>query len=206
MNNIWLAIIASSILSILLSFIQITSDSRIFIIKCYFTLTFLFYVLISIVGNILTTLLSASIVDSYISSRTDETMLLQGPAWIWYAAFGVFGFEALIQKINVTFFDKDVLSINDWLTKAKKSATSAILEKYADLKTERTQMLAYQLAEVLDDQSIHTLASKQLGNERYTRIVQAAQNNANINLPSYLAHMLADEVPKVIKAEIKARK
>jgi hypothetical protein len=48
--------------------------------------------------------------------------------WFFFAFLGVFGFEAVLQNMNITFFNKGVLSINDWISKARDNAVAAAIE------------------------------------------------------------------------------
>ena len=202
------AILLSAVLSLLLTFIQITVDAKTNNIRGILTLSFIFYSLIMIFGNTITTLASASIIDNFFSESSgneEKEITLSGPAWIWYSTLGVFGFEAIIQKINITFFDQGVLSINDWLTKAKKSATAATLVKIVDLEIQDAQKLALQLTQKKDSASIHTFASIKLGTNEYQNLVSTVGNTSSIDFDKYLAHLLAEQFPKEVKAEIKAK-
>jgi len=142
------------------------------------------------------------IVDAF---QEDRAQVLAGPRWIWYSFVGVFGFELIVQKINITFFDQGVLSINDWITKAKKNATGETVKRLANLLTEHAQKLANKLCEKLDDQSIKTLAMKQLGADGYQQLIDSIENIEEIDHVQFLAHILAEDAPKLIKAEIKAK-
>jgi len=213
MNNTILALIVSIILSGILGIIQIAYDSKIYNIKGYLTLAFFIYLLIMTIGNIFVTLITASIFENIDISDIGNsslgkinTMLLQGPRWLWYSGIGVFGFQALIQKVNITIFDAGILAINEWIEKAKNSATASILERYADINIENIRRLANQLVDKFNIEEIHTLSSIHLGNDIYMEITDQAKKNSNLNLELYLANILADEVPKVIKAELKTKK
>jgi len=202
MSSTYSALLASSILSILLSTIQVSSDAKAYDSRSLFTLPFFFFVVMSIIGNCMTTLVAIGIVDAF---QEDRAQVLAGPRWIWYSFVGVFGFELIVQKINITFFDQGVLSINDWITKAKKNATGATVERLANLLTEDGQKLANKLCEKLDDQSIKTLAMKQLGADGYQQLIDSIENIEEIDHVQFLAHILAEDAPKLIKAEIKAK-
>ncbi|MBC6426955.1 MAG: hypothetical protein GDA51_10935 [Ekhidna sp.] len=208
MNDVIVAIIASSILTILLALIQISADSKSPDIRGTLTLSFAFYILVMMIGNIITTLLSVSIVDNYMTKKDDTNeinqLFLIGPIWIWYSFFGVFGFEAIIQKINITFFNQGVLSINDWLTKAKRAATAAALEKVVELSFEHTQKLAKQLAETKDTSDIHTFALVKLGDDKYNEVMSLINGNPNIDVDQYLSYLLSEQFPKEVRAEVKA--
>ncbi|MDE0471556.1 MAG: hypothetical protein OXH57_06415 [Ekhidna sp.] len=209
MNDVTSAIIASSILTIILAFIQISADSRSTDVRGVLTLSFAFYILVMIIGNVITTLLSASIIDNYVIKKDDNNEIKQlffiGPIWIWYSFFGVFGFEVIIQKINITFFNQGVLCINDWLTKAKKAATAATLEKIVKLDFENTPKLAKQLVETKDTNAIHTFALTKLGSDRYTAVVASIDGNPKIDVDQYLSYLLSEQFPDEVNAEIKAK-
>lgn len=208
MNDVSIAIIISSVLTILLALIQISTDSKSTDLRGILSLSLVFYILVMMIGNVITTLTSASIVNSYMTKKTDADgtqIFLIGPIWIWYSFFGVFGFEAIIQKINITFFDQGVLSINDWLTKAKKAATAATLENIVKLDFEDTQKLAKQLIETKDTTAIHTFASVKLGTDKYAEIVSSIDDNSNIDKDQYLAYLLSEQFPKEVSAGIKAK-
>lgn len=208
MSDVSIAIIISSVLTILLALIQISTDSKSTDLRGILSLSLVFYILVMMIGNVITTLTSASIVNSYMTKKTDADgtqIFLIGPIWIWYSFFGVFGFEAIIQKINITFFDQGVLSINDWLTKAKKAATAATLENIVKLDFEDTQKLAKQLIETKDTTAIHTFASVKLGTDKYAEIVSSIDDNSNIDKDQYLAYLLSEQFPKEVSAGIKAK-
>lgn len=209
MNDASLAVILSTILSFLLAIIQISGDAKTRDLRGVFTLSLMFYILIMIIGNVITTLAAASIIDNYLKNideaNSTNQLFLVGPIWLWYCFFGVFGFEAIIQKINITFFDQGVLSINDWLTKAKKSATAATLDKIVNLDFQDTQKLAHLLIKNKDTKTIHTFASIKFGPEQYQNIIASINNNTNIDQDQYLSYLLSEQFPKEVRAEIKAK-
>ncbi|UII24535.1 hypothetical protein LVD15_14510 [Fulvivirga maritima] len=207
MNDVACALVVSSLLSVLLATIQISIDAKTNDLRSIITSSFIFYILIMVIGNIITTLLSANLIDNNLPApgSSQTSFLLIGPRWIWYSIFGVFGFEAIIQKVNVTFFDQGVLTIHDWLTKAKKSATAASLEKIVMLNFQDSQSLASKLKDQLDQESIHTFASMQLGFDQYEKIIDSIKGNDKINHEEYLAYVLAEQSPRVVKAKIRAR-
>lgn len=212
MNDLYIALILSGILSVLLSFIQITADTKKHIYKAYFTITFFIYVIIMMIGNIITTLAGASIIDNYVAQQDGMVqqegsgLVLMGPIWIWYSIFGVFGFEAIVKQINITLFDKGVLSINEWVTKAKKSASAATLEKFSEIEIQNTRKLANELIAQIEITDLNTLATSLLGYEQFERITNAIKSYKHIDQDHYIANILADSNPREVKAEIKAIK
>lgn len=120
--------------SLLVALIEISSKSKASWRQLIGT-RFVFYVLILILGNIIATALAFTIPGPE-----------QLPKWLWSAFIGVFGFQAIIQNINVTFADKGFLTINDWINKARDSATADAVEAEEDAKQLKIQQLADRLA------------------------------------------------------------
>lgn len=65
--------------------------------------------------------------------------------WFWFAFVGVFGFEVLLQNINLTFADKGVLTISDWINEARDPAVAAAVRAQATWESNRGQALAARL-------------------------------------------------------------
>lgn len=190
MNDISLALLISVGLTIILSFIQIMFDAKISAFVNCVTGPFILYLVVMITGNVITTLMASSLIGDK----------LPGSPFIWYSFIGVFGFEALIQKINVTIFDKGVLSINDWITMAKASAVSASLRKSAERDIYEKQQLADKLIQKCSGQlqRIHEYAQNNLGMDTYNKII--SEYGTGPNIEARLAFILANEKPIQVKA------
>lgn len=78
------------------------------------------YLLIIALGNTITTLLASAT----LAEQLPQT-LRNG---FGFAAIGVFGFEFILKNLNVTFSDKGVLTISDWITKARDSAVADVIK------------------------------------------------------------------------------
>lgn len=113
-----------------------------------FRFPMLAYMLILALGNVFTTFLAASTLHDNSPSTA--------PPWFWYVFIGVFGFEAILKRVNLTFSGIGVLSINDWITKARDSAVADAIE--AGVQRDETDAL--RLAERLPADLAHTLLSK----------------------------------------------
>lgn len=105
--------------------------------------------------------------------------------WFWYAFVGIFGFEALLKNMNVTFVGQGVLSINDWISKARDLAVAAAIEEQAQYAVE----LGIQLdACTLTDAQLDTLILNALGAPRLAAVIAAATAAAvNVRLAKCLA-------------------
>lgn len=97
------------------------------------------------------------------------------PRWFIHAFIGVFGFEIVLKRVNVTFSDSGVLTINDWITSARDTAVAHAVE--ADVKEgeKRAQNLAQRLAR-LDDAALNAHVINLLGQQQLTYLDAAAQN------------------------------
>jgi hypothetical protein len=119
--------------------------------------------LVVVIGNTGTTLLvaasfpddmpvpasGAAATDSRPTPHAGDATLISRVArkapWFWYAFLGVFGFEVLLRNINVSFLNKGLLSISDWIAKARDSAVAAAVKAEADSTTRNAQALAERL-------------------------------------------------------------
>lgn len=172
MGDIQVAIILAAILSVLIGFIELQSQSKANLKKCW-TSSAAIYIVILLIGNAATTLTAAATTKSFFISDTvsnpasapslanaKETagdannVVSEKPAyaWFWFAFLGVFGFEALLQKINITFDGKGFLTINDWIAKARNNAVAAAIKAQADAEHERAQLLAKRLRAIPEDE------------------------------------------------------
>jgi hypothetical protein len=116
--------------------------------------------------------------------------VLRALPWFWSAFLGVFAFEAILQRINITFFDKGVLTISDWISKARDGAVAAAVKSHATALVRREQLLADRIAanSNLTDQNLNAHVHNLLGSGRVQELDQAAAaSNANPRLIKALA-------------------
>ena len=86
---------------------------------------FLFYAVILALGNIVAALLAFPLLDGQLAQSLSDFSPLM-------AAFaGVFAFEGVLSNTNITVFGKGVLTIDDWIEKARSSAVEFAVEKHA---------------------------------------------------------------------------
>jgi len=88
----------------------------------------------------------------------------------------VFGFEALLQRINVTFANQGVLTINDWISKARDGAVASAVESQVEAQTMREQQLAERLVQshAISDADLNTYVENWLGAGRVAELDRAA--------------------------------
>lgn len=129
-------------LTCLLAVIQISHLSDRPSVRGLFCASTVRYILIAFLGNLFTTSLAAATTAHQVPSIP--------PGWFWYAFLGVFGFEAILKHINLTFSGIGVLSISDWITKARDVATADVIEADVLLKEKDANALASRLQHLSD--------------------------------------------------------
>jgi len=107
-------------LSILVATIEIPSTSKT-TIRSSLSAWFLIYLIILIFGNSMTTLVAGVLIPK-------EWPI---PQYVSSAFIGVFGFQVVLKNMNVKIFDKGVLSIEDWIAKARDLATASAIRTHA---------------------------------------------------------------------------
>ncbi len=146
------AIAIAIALSLVLAYIEIVSEAKKPFRSCIVAQSF-FYALLLAFGNVVTTLLSATVVS--------KLSVPLAPYYFLFAAFiGVFAFQSILKNMNVTILDKGVLTIQDWTDKAKAAAAAAaILHDIERTDIDRGN-LAQKLAAVPDGKLNAFVASK----------------------------------------------
>jgi hypothetical protein len=165
MSDAEIAAIIALPLSSLIVAIQITQASNSSLQRAVRGSTLLYF-LIVFVGNVFTTFLAAA--------TTSQTIPMGvAPAWFWYAFLGVFGFEAILKNLNLTFAEIGVLSINDWITKAKDAAVADVIEVDVMYKLQMANALAAKL-KTLPVNELNAHVSHILGNGQVVALDAAA--------------------------------
>jgi hypothetical protein len=192
MSDLGLAVLSAAIFSLLICLIEIKFLSKAWFKACI-TASAFFYLLILLVGNAATTLLAAAT----ISAKSPAPLAL-GFKWFWYAFIGVFAFEALLQNINLTFVGKGVLSINDWISKARDNAVASAIDSQTNAGLKRAQQTANKL-KLLSEQELNTHVLTALSADRLKELQNSAQTqNADVRL--LLALSLAYNAPEAAAA------
>lgn len=191
MDDRTIALSLAVVMSVLIGGVEVRSQSRAEV-KDQFSLNFAIYLLLLSIGNIATTLLAEA---------ATEGQSLPGALWFWHAFIGVFAFEALIQNLNLTLFDRGVLSISDWITKARDNAVAKAVENNATRGRDEAQAIAEKLRG-LPEAELRTYAGQHLGADRTTELAdKAVANGADLNLAIALAlaHESSEEAKAIAK-------
>jgi hypothetical protein len=157
-----------------LSAIEISSSAKTAALFCIFNSKGLLYLTILCIGNVAATLAASPV-------PTLE------PKWFFQALYGVFGFELIIKNLNISVGDKGILTINEWITKARLGATAEAIEALADAQIRREMVLAERL-KTLPIQDLNTYVLNSLGANSVTDLTNAANAaGANVALVKALA-------------------
>lgn len=192
------ALLLSLIFTSLICLIEIPSRSKASVRACL-GWSFVLYVLIFIVGNATATLLAPPLVPQ------DLLAALAGWAPLLYAFAGVFAFQGVLGNTNVTFFGQGVLTIEEWIAKARDNAVANAVKKQARLELHSAQQCAEELREKLSAAELNTYVARYMAPET-VRKLEADALNANADPALYKALWFAMEKPEEAAAVARRRK
>jgi hypothetical protein len=164
----WSIVIAIG-LSVLVALVEIPSRAKTNLGSCFVAPT-LTYVLVLCFGNVITTVLAALAVVKLPASLAPYYFLLA-------PFFGVFGFETVLKKTNITMFDKGVLTIQTWIEKALAAAAAAAIDKRDDAKEVAGSRLEETLM-TLSELEINTRVLQKLGPDAVKKLEQSARESS----------------------------
>ena len=167
--------------------------------KATLNLPCLFYLVILAFGNILVSLLA-------LAPLAGQVALSVKPwAHPLLAAFaGCFGFHAVLSNTNLTFFQKKVLTLDDWIAKARSLAAGAANEKQSAMDAEEDIAIARRLA-TLDASKLNAYVAEYLPGTDIPELESRARANG-ADPPLYKALALATLDRKKAKAVLRAHK
>ncbi|HVV04191.1 MAG TPA: hypothetical protein VHC96_08205 [Puia sp.] len=115
----------------------------------------------------------------------------------------MFGFEVLIKRINLSFYGKGMLTIDDWITQAKNGAVAAAIKNKVNLNDIQAQQCGRHLYEKYknEPEQIHTLANTNLG-DLYLTILEDIKTKPQVNPELQLCYVIASKFPKIAKAAL----
>jgi hypothetical protein len=116
-------VVASAVFAL----VEIPKQSKTTLRACLVLDSFLYWAILSF-GNSVTTLLVSTVVVENIPAALSRYYFL------FYAFFGVFGFETVLKNTNITIFDQGVLTIQNWIDSAKNAAVASAIAAEEVLK------------------------------------------------------------------------
>lgn len=202
-SDILIAILFTFILSLVIYLIDLTSSSERSRIKPLFSFSPVIYFLILFLGNVITTLITASYIES--GEAIQGISLFQSYSWFWFSIIGVFCFETIIQNINITYYEKAVLTISDWIAKAKDRAVAKVIEKNIEIEQDEIQLLSSKILK-LPESEINTHILDYLGNDRFEKIKKLIDENSEIDPLLIKSKALAQEAFDEISSVLRSKK
>ncbi len=131
------------------------------------------------------------------SGEDGHTILtLPGRLWFWYAFFGVFGFQGVLKRVNVTFAEAGVLSIHDWITKSRDAAAANAIEQ--QVRTDAAKAASH--IEVLKTLPLDQLRSHLLSSGTDVEKIEQRATAANADIALMLATEFAFGDPEKARA------
>lgn len=152
----------------------------------------LFYITIYVIGNVFATILVAGSLPAQVPAPVQN--------WLPFleAFAGVFAFQGVIGNTNITFFGRGVLTIEDWIAKARDHAVSWAVEKQVELDNANSLRMANVL-KALPDTILNTYLIQFVKDVDVAGLEgKATQSNADASL--YKAFTLVQENPNNAKA------
>jgi hypothetical protein len=163
--SLWYTIFFAAVFTLLISLIEIPNKSNAGLQASCQTWQFTLYLAIFTLGNGVAAIL-ASLIFTFPAKLASLSPFL-------YAFFGVFAFEGVMSNTNITFLDKGVLTVQDWIEKARDNAIAAALVRLGKRQQQDRNRLAAKLM-VLEEGELDTYMDNHLGKEIFVLIVASA--------------------------------
>jgi len=159
----------------------------------------LIYGAIVAIGNLATTLLATHL----LADRLPTGLLSWSP--FFSAFFGVFAFEGILSNSNITFADKKILTIYDWIGRTRDPAVAEAIEKQVTIADILETKSAQALSARLPEPQLNTYLDKYVGAGTASKITEEANaSGADVKLSKALE--LATKAPGKTAAILKSLK
>ena len=143
------ALVFSVLLTFLICVIEFPNQAKVSLRACL-VWTSVPYLIIRAIGNAVTTVLAYPLLKPRLGDLLDPSSYMLA---FLDALAGVFAFHFVLSQTNVTVFQKSVLTIEDWITKALENAIGPANKKEAELAEDRLQRLVGDLDLSLTDEN-----------------------------------------------------
>jgi len=95
-----------------------------------------------------------------------------------HAFVGVFAFQGIMSNTNLTFLDKGVLTIDDWISKARETAVAEATQRQVRAEQSARRRTAEILAK-MDEEKLDVYIDNHLGREVFETIAAAARKHGD---------------------------
>jgi hypothetical protein len=194
-NDTAIAILIALIFTVLIVTIEVASQSKGSLKACFSAAFFLYFAILA-VGNSVTTLLASVIA----AGRLPNALITWFP--FFYAFFGVFAFEGVLGNTNLTIFDRGVLTIQDWISKARDPAIAKAISNNVRLNTNSANKAAQGLRQKLKEPELNTYIDQKFGPGTAAKLDDDA-NKSNSDRVLYKALEFAIKAPVETQAILK---
>ncbi len=159
------SVVFAIVLTLVVGLIEISYKSKASFKACLWNWSFPLYLAIFMLGNGVATLLSFLFVK----------LPGQLAAYLAFlsAFFGVFAFQVIMSNTNITFLGKGVLTIDDWVSKARDQAVAAAIQTEAQNADRARNAVASEL-EGIDEGRLDAYMDSILGPSEFEAIKAAA--------------------------------
>jgi hypothetical protein len=186
-----IAILIALAFTCLLAIIEVTTQSKAKPRECW-SWSLAFYTAIMVVGNMVATLIASILLEG----KLPVSLLRWAP--LFWAFLGVFAFQYILSHTNIRVFDQGVLTIQDWITKAREGAIAEAIANNARADNTREIKNTQLLVNSVTDEDLNIYIATYLGEETATRL-------QGENRPKrYKALLLASDAPEMTAAILKA--
>ena len=187
-----LPLLIALLFTCIICFVEVPREAKASLRSCL-VVPFLLFLLLRIIGNSLTTFLATPILSKYISTTYYWNGFLDAFA-------GVFAFEAVLSKTNITLFGKGVLTIEDWIAQAKQNAIARVLKNDTQRTDRRQQQVAVGLRDRYSEEELNTYLATYLGVGTVAELERkAAESHANTKLYKALALAQIDKAEQLLR-------
>lgn len=193
MQGAGVALVLTVAFTVLVVLIELTLKAPATFRACL-TLPGLYYFLIALIGNAVATLLAYWQLDK----RVDEA--LEPYSFLFASIAGVFAFQGVLTNANITFLQKNVLTIDDWISKAQALATAAASKQQGRLDDVKVLQTASQLQD-LDEATLNVHIGEYLSKTSVDELERRAKA-LRADPHYYKALRLASQNPDKSKAII----
>lgn len=198
LDTLTLSVLISVLLTCITVSIEIIYLSQARIRACISS-RFALYFLVQAVGNGMATLLASV----FLADKFPESIQKWNP--LIFAFFGVFAFEGIMSNTNLTFFDKGVLTIQNWVNKGRDPAVAYAIKQNAQFEENEVIRCAHRLRDTVPLNELNVYLSNTLtAAELATIEADAAKSGSDTHL--YKALELSRRNPSQTAAILKEKK
>lgn len=180
-----MAFLYAAVFTILISLVEVKSEAKTSF-SAIFTVPLLLYTSIYLIGNLFATLAASLLQEAQLGD-------LQGE-WVPFvhAFAGVFAFQGVLGHTNLTVYGQGLLTIEDWIAKARDGAVASAAERQLRLSEKRAIEYAHVLSTLPDDK-LNAYIAQHLGPDAIAALEEQVPDGTDIAL--YKAQALAYNDP-----------